>query len=103
MSKNKRMIYIWDENLEYFNQLPNKSDFINRQIAHERAGDLGEADFRKEEKTGWDVDQNAQVQLEGIDDTSHPDWHPDPNIRDLRKQHLEMKLRDEEAVRKSRL
>ena len=29
MSRNKRMIYIWDENLEYYDSLQNKSDVIN--------------------------------------------------------------------------
>ena len=26
---NRKLIYIWDENLEYFNSLPNKSSVIN--------------------------------------------------------------------------
>ncbi len=27
--KNKRQIYVWDENLEFFKELPNKSKLIN--------------------------------------------------------------------------
>lgn len=29
---NRKLIYIWDENLEYFNKLPNKSAVINQLI-----------------------------------------------------------------------
>lgn len=29
MDKNKRQIYLWDENLEFFNGLRNKSKLIN--------------------------------------------------------------------------
>lgn len=29
MDKNKRQIYLWDENLEFFNELKNKSKLIN--------------------------------------------------------------------------
>ena len=29
---NRKLIYIWDENLEYFNKLPNKSATINQLI-----------------------------------------------------------------------
>lgn len=28
-SKNKRQIYLWDENLKFFNELKNKSKLIN--------------------------------------------------------------------------
>lgn len=31
--KLKRMIYVWEENLEFYDSLENKSDFINRKIA----------------------------------------------------------------------
>lgn len=29
---NRKLIYIWDENLEFFNKLPNKSAAINQLI-----------------------------------------------------------------------
>lgn len=29
MDKNKRQIYVWDENLGFFTNLPNKSKLIN--------------------------------------------------------------------------
>lgn len=29
---NRKLIYIWDENLEFFNKLPNKSATINQLI-----------------------------------------------------------------------
>lgn len=31
-SKSKRMVYIWEENLDFYDSLENKSDFINRCI-----------------------------------------------------------------------
>ena len=31
-SANRKLIYIWDENLAYFNKLPNKSATINQLI-----------------------------------------------------------------------
>ena len=30
MSKTKRMIYIWEENVKYYDHLDNKSDLINK-------------------------------------------------------------------------
>ena len=35
-SKNKRQIYIWDENKEYYDELKNKSRFINLLIKNYR-------------------------------------------------------------------
>ena len=32
MSKNKRMIYLWDENVEAYEAIPNKSEWINIMI-----------------------------------------------------------------------
>lgn len=29
---NRKLIYIWDENLEFFNKLPNKSAAINQLL-----------------------------------------------------------------------
>jgi hypothetical protein len=34
---NRKLIYIWDENLEYFNGLPNKSSVINLLLKKARA------------------------------------------------------------------
>lgn len=31
-TKNKRQIYLWDENKEFYDKLPNKSKFINLLI-----------------------------------------------------------------------
>lgn len=101
MSKNKRMIYIWDENVEYYDSLDNKSDFINRMIVQSREVVKSEQVFQKNQNA-WGVDQNAQPKLEGVDDPSHPDWHPDPRIREIRKQQLAMQERDLEVLRKAR-
>lgn len=32
MAKNRKLIYIWDENLDFFNSLPNKSAAINQLL-----------------------------------------------------------------------
>jgi hypothetical protein len=101
MSKNKRMIYIWDENVEFYDSLTNKSDFINRRISESRDIVLSEVDFR-DKQDAWKKDQNEQPKLEGLDDPAHPDYHPDPRIRDIRKQLSAMDARDKENVRKSR-
>nr|DAS72731.1 MAG TPA: hypothetical protein [Caudoviricetes sp.] len=34
---NRKLIYIWDENLAYFNSLPNKSAVINLLLKKARA------------------------------------------------------------------
>lgn len=101
MSKNKRMVYIWDENVSYYDSLENKSDFVNRQIAAAVEAGMSEQDFR-DKQSAWGVDQNAQPKLEGIDDPSHPEWHPDPRIRETRKRLAEMDERDSDNVRRSR-
>lgn len=61
MSKTKRMIYIWGENVGFYDSLKNKSDFINRMIMAEKA--------KKE------VPQEEE---------QDPNWHPDPRIRETR-------------------
>lgn len=46
MDKNKRQIYLWDENLEFFNGLRNKSKLINlllRKYRQENEIDGGKA------------------------------------------------------------
>jgi hypothetical protein len=40
MNKQKRMIYVWPENVEYYDSLPNKSDFINEMLKQFRLGDI---------------------------------------------------------------
>lgn len=34
--KNKRMIYIWEENLDFYEELENKSDFVNYALRKAR-------------------------------------------------------------------
>lgn len=43
-SANRKLIYIWDENLEYFNKLPNKSATINQLIKRFRLGGWHQTD-----------------------------------------------------------
>lgn len=38
MSKTKRMIYVWDENVEFYDKLPNKSEFLNEAMKTARLG-----------------------------------------------------------------
>lgn len=38
MNKQKRMIYIYEENVEFYNSLENKSEFINEQLKNARLG-----------------------------------------------------------------
>lgn len=52
------MIYIWEENEEFYSNLPNKSDFINKCLAAER------------------------VKREPI----KPGEHPDPRMREIHAQ-----------------
>lgn len=101
MSKNKRMIYIWDENLEFYDSLQNKSDFINRLMANAKEAALSEAEFRQKD-AAWQKDQNAPEPKVGIDDPSHPDWSPDPRIREIRRAVYIMEERDQANVDKSR-
>jgi len=35
-NQNKRQVYIWEENKEFYDKLPNKSKFINKLIIEYR-------------------------------------------------------------------
>lgn len=59
MSSAKRMIYIWPENEEFYSNLKNKSDFINRKLSEERK------------------------LLESQTIPADRSQHPDPRMRDL--------------------
>lgn len=39
MNKQKRMIYIYEENVDFYNSLENKSEFINRKLSEEQHPD----------------------------------------------------------------
>lgn len=61
MNKQKRMVYIYEENVEYYDSLKNKSEFINEKI-------------------------RLAKRTEPLPHTSDdPNWHPDPRIRETRK------------------
>lgn len=36
MNKQKRMIYVYEENVEFYDNLENKSEFINKQLSGAR-------------------------------------------------------------------
>lgn len=57
------MIYIWEENEEFYSSLENKSDFINKALARER---------KRQEIPG------------------NPLEHPDPRIRQIHQQIRDM-------------
>lgn len=57
--KQKRMIYIYEENLDFYDSLDNKSEFINEALSKS---------------------QGVKEPQENTD----PNWHPDPRIRETR-------------------
>lgn len=63
------MIYIWEENEEFYSSLPNKSDFINNMLAL----------ARKEQENKRDVQVGE---------------HPDPRMREIQRQVKAMEDRD---------
>lgn len=71
------MIYIWEENEEFYSALPNKSEFINKMLA-----------LAKNEKDK-PVESNS-FQGQGIN-------HPDPRIREIHRQVNKMNERDKQA------
>lgn len=54
MGKQKRMIYIYEENVAFYNELENKSEFINKQITRARLGD--KAPTKSQEKSSQNID-----------------------------------------------
>jgi hypothetical protein len=45
---NKRMIYIWPENLHFYDQLENKSEIINKHLAEMQNQLPGQTDIESE-------------------------------------------------------
>lgn len=43
---NKRMIYIWPENLHYYDQLKNKSELLNKALAEAQNQLPGQTDIQ---------------------------------------------------------
>lgn len=58
MGKTKRMIYIWEENLEFYDELENKSEFLNYALRVARLGGPG-TNFKVEEVGEKEVSSNA--------------------------------------------
>lgn len=57
---NKRMIYIWPENLHYYDNLPNKSELINKHLADMQNQLPGQLDIETElEKKLKRIDERA--------------------------------------------
>lgn len=50
MSKNKRLIYLSDENLEIYDALENKSEFINRKLRELKLEDVEDKGSEFDEK-----------------------------------------------------
>lgn len=49
MAKNKRMIYLWDENLEFYDSLTNKSGLLNLYIEKLRSEETPEVEDKGSE------------------------------------------------------
>lgn len=62
MSQAKRMIYIRDENLDFYNTLENKSDFINECLKTARLGGVDNIKVSEVEE-GAVIDPNAASSL----------------------------------------
>lgn len=91
MNKQKRMIYIWGDNLEFYDKLENKSEFINQKIAEERNGS----------QTLKENVQAAREQLEVPEKFPGYD-HPDPRMRELRRDIWVKENRDKKRLADSR-
>lgn len=54
MGKQKRMIYIYEENVPFYESLENKSEFINKQIARARLGNKAPTEAQEKGKENID-------------------------------------------------
>lgn len=66
MSANKRMIYIRPENLEFYNNLKDKSEFVNDAIEAARNGVVDNTKVTQTETTGTDQTQSAQNAVDAM-------------------------------------
>jgi len=112
-NKLKRMIYIYEENLPFYEGLENKSQWINDKMQDERlnkrigAMKPGETSVEGPGPVATEPLPQAETQLgtleamdapRNIDDPGDPEYHPDPRIRDTRKQLRAMEERDRERL-----
>ena len=84
------MVYIYEENLPFYNSIKNKSEWVNDKLQDARI------DTRIKDET-TDMDTNNPVETPTapeIQEENDPDYHPDPRIRDTRRQLREMEARD---------
>lgn len=88
MNKQKRMIYIYEENLDFYDELENKSQWINDKLQDARVN------------TRLKDAVEPITPGEPITPEQDPNWHPDPRIRDVRKQLAAMEARDKAAQNK---
>lgn len=91
MSKNKRMIYVWDENLDFYNGLTDKSEFLNLRMVEARQA--ADAPTQNQEA--------AQEQLEVPEKFPGYD-HPDPRMRALRRDIWIKENRDRKRLAEAR-
>ena len=55
MSKQKRMIYVYEENVDFYDDLENKSEFINEQMTRARVGEeVKETDSQRKNRENID-------------------------------------------------
>lgn len=59
-TQNRRIIYIWPENVEFYNSLQNKSEVINRYLMQ----------LQSENSEQLDIEEELQRKLNHIDATA---------------------------------
>lgn len=79
------MVYIQEHNVEFYDSLPNKSEFINHLLQREQKGPQSQ----------------SVVTAPAEDEENDPNWHPDPRIRETRRQIAAMEARDKANVAKN--
>lgn len=66
MTKQKRMIYIYEENLDYYDEIENKSEFINEALKQARLKkphlDPNNIDYVKRKLAEMEALRNQRVQ-----------------------------------------
>lgn len=83
------MIYIYEENLPFYDELDNKSQWINDKLQDARINTR----IKDETQVTTQV-MSPQVATAPEIPDDDPDWHVDPRIRETRRQVREMEERD---------
>lgn len=87
MNKQKRMIYVYAENVKFYDKLKNKSEFINKAL------------FEAQSTEPQEIKPGGQLEAEPI---KWEDDHPDPRIRETRRRVVQMDERDKQRLQENR-